>query len=235
MKIQSAIISLGYFAVLLSACNLDSYPQEKKATPQPEYSAPSPTTASRVLPTPEQLQHQRRFINAMSRGPAQAARGCTTNTAQEHDLVRNATPQSLVARKVACNPSLQIPPKEVKRQTPKLVSTGSGFVVSSRSQVLTNAHVVNDCDGVSVQTRDGRINAKHIARDISYDLALIDLPWPTDDIAVFRNGGGVRPGDQVVVVGFPLHGLLSREPNVTIGNVSALAGAPVPARRRWRS
>ena len=112
----------------------------------------------------------------------------------------------------------------MKRQAPKLVSTGSGFVVSSSSQVLTNAHVVNNCTRVSVQTRDGRINAKHIARDISYDLALIDLPWPTDKIAVFRSGRGVRPGDQVVVMGFPLHGVLSREPNVTIGNVSALAG-----------
>ncbi len=39
-----------------------------------------------------------------------------------------------------------------------------------------------------------------------------------------RPGHGVRPGDDIVVVGFPLHGLLTSNPSVTTGNVSALAG-----------
>ncbi len=42
--------------------------------------------------------------------------------------------------------------------------------------------------------------------------------------ATFSQGRGVRPGDDIVVVGFPLHGLLTSDPSVTTGNVSALAG-----------
>jgi hypothetical protein len=43
-------------------------------------------------------------------------------------------------------------------------------------------------------------------------------------VATAREGRGVRPGDGIVVVGFPLHGLLTSDPSVTTGNVSALAG-----------
>ncbi len=43
-------------------------------------------------------------------------------------------------------------------------------------------------------------------------------------VAKFREGRGIRPGDDIVVVGFPLHGLLTSDPSVTTGNVSALAG-----------
>lgn len=40
----------------------------------------------------------------------------------------------------------------------------------------------------------------------------------------FREGCGVRLGEPVVVVGFPLWGLLAASPSVTTGTVSALAG-----------
>jgi S1-C subfamily serine protease len=43
-------------------------------------------------------------------------------------------------------------------------------------------------------------------------------------IARFRQGRGIRPGDDIVVVGYPLRRLLASEMNVTTGNVSALAG-----------
>ena len=43
-------------------------------------------------------------------------------------------------------------------------------------------------------------------------------------IARLRAGRSRRPGDGVVVVGFPLHGLLASEASVTTGAGSALAG-----------
>ena len=43
-------------------------------------------------------------------------------------------------------------------------------------------------------------------------------------MASFRAGPAIRPGDDVVVVGFPLSGLLADQVNVTTGSVSALAG-----------
>ena len=41
---------------------------------------------------------------------------------------------------------------------------------------------------------------------------------------MFRQGRGIRPGADIVVIGYPLRGFVASEPNVTTGNVSALAG-----------
>ena len=101
-----------------------------------------------------------------------------------------------------------------------VVSTGSGFFVSSEGHVLTNAHVVRDC--AAVHAPPG-VAVRVVARDDASDLALLDGP-PSGAVAPFRAGRGIRPGDEVVVVGYPLRGMLASEANVTRGNVSALAG-----------
>jgi S1-C subfamily serine protease len=62
-----------------------------------------------------------------------------------------------------------------------------------------------------------------IALDPDRDLALLRAPKPVDAFAVFRSEKS-RLGENIVVVGFPLTGLLSSEPIVTAGIVSALAG-----------
>ena len=101
-----------------------------------------------------------------------------------------------------------------------VVSTSSGFFVSGEGHVLTNAHVVRGCAAVHVPPG---VAARVVARDDASDLALLDGP-PPRAVASFRAGRGIRPGAEVVVVGYPLHGLLASEENVTRGNVSALAG-----------
>lgn len=101
-----------------------------------------------------------------------------------------------------------------------VVSTGSGFFVSGEGHVLTNAHVVRGCAAVHVPPG---VTARVVARDDASDLALLDGP-PPRAAASFRAGRGIRPGAEVVVVGYPLRGLLASEANVTRGNVSALAG-----------
>jgi len=40
----------------------------------------------------------------------------------------------------------------------------------------------------------------------------------------FRDGRGIRPGEAVLLAGFPLHGLLASEPSVSTGSIAALAG-----------
>ena len=49
--------------------------------------------------------------------------------------------------------------------------------------------------------------------------------------ATFRDGQNIRPGDGVVVVGYPLRGLLASNANVTTGTISALAGVRDDSRR----
>jgi uncharacterized protein len=115
-------------------------------------------------------------------------------------------------------------------QQRRLDLSGSGFVVGEAGQIVTNHHVVAGCAEVRVQAPGEEVtSAVVIARDQINDLALLRAPVRLTP-AVLRDGGGIRPGETVVAVGFPLHGLLASEANVTTGTVSALAGIGNDAR-----
>ncbi|HEX2779509.1 MAG TPA: trypsin-like peptidase domain-containing protein, partial [Gemmatimonadaceae bacterium] len=105
-------------------------------------------------------------------------------------------------------------------------SSGSGFVVSrDRGFVLTNKHVVRGCSVLKVRADGGQPRPATVhALDPDDDLALLELPLPAGPTATFRDDPAVRPGDDIVAVGFPLAGLLADQVNVSTGSVNALAG-----------
>lgn len=107
------------------------------------------------------------------------------------------------------------------------IFTGSGVAIATGGEVLTNAHVVEACQSIKLTFGDGTSEtADLVARDEKNDLALLRIKRKFDParIAVFRDGPPVRPGDSIVVLGYPLSGVLATGPNLTVGNVSALAG-----------
>jgi S1-C subfamily serine protease len=105
-------------------------------------------------------------------------------------------------------------------------SSGSGFVVSrERGYVLTNKHVVRGCGAVKVRIAGGESRPASIhALDRDDDLALLETRLPAGPVVTFRDDPAVRPGDDVVAVGYPLNGLLADQVNVSTGTVNALAG-----------
>jgi uncharacterized protein len=115
--------------------------------------------------------------------------------------------------------------RRAKRQAsgPRLVATGSGFFVTRVGHLLTNNHVVRECAEVRVTEGEKATPTKLVAADPERDLALLQLPHPTG-AAVFRASERLHPGESVIVVGFPLTGLLTSDPIVTTGIISALAG-----------
>jgi S1-C subfamily serine protease len=102
----------------------------------------------------------------------------------------------------------------------ELSSTGTGFFVSPTGQIVTNAHVVNGCKEVRYQQENLTVSAV----DAASDLALLSSNRKSQTFGKIRSGRGPRPGEEVVTVGFPLAGLLSSDPIVTTGIISALAG-----------
>ena len=127
-------------------------------------------------------------------------------------------PPSAVSSGAVTNP---LPPEPVVTR----VSAGSGFLVSRDGMVLTNAHVVEQCRTIIIKPAEGATQiASLAAKDAGNDLALLKTSLRGNDVARFREDRPLRSGDDVVVVGYPLSSLLSREANVTAGVISAMAG-----------
>ena len=101
-------------------------------------------------------------------------------------------------------------------------STGTGVIISSDGEILTNAHVVDGATEIRVrlagetEPREARL----LASDPGNDLALLRMSGDDFDAAVFADPGSIRIGDEVVAIGFALG--LDGDPSVTLGIVSAL-------------
>ena len=97
---------------------------------------------------------------------------------------------------------------------------GSGVLFAEEGLLLTNAHVVDNADQLTVGLADGRrVPGRVIGKDSLTDLAVVRLegngPWPT---APLGNSDRLRVGDWAIAVGNPF-GL---ESTVTLGIVSNL-------------
>jgi serine protease Do len=99
-------------------------------------------------------------------------------------------------------------------------ASGSGFIVSSDGDILTNAHVVEDADRVTVRLLDHRqFTAKVLGTDPTTDVALIHIEATGLTPAALGNSDQARVGEWVLAVGNPLGENLSF--TVTSGIISA--------------
>lgn len=101
-------------------------------------------------------------------------------------------------------------------------ATGTGVVVTSGGEILTNAHVVEGASEVRVRFAGDTepVIAQVLAADSGNDLALLKVNATGLTAAIFAKPGSVRVGDQVVAIGYAL--ALDGGPSVTTGIVSAL-------------
>jgi len=97
-------------------------------------------------------------------------------------------------------------------------ASGSGVIISPDGYIVTNNHVVDKAEKISVTTNDHRIlQAKVIGSDPNTDLALIKVNATNLPIVKLGNSDDVRVGEWVLAVGNPFN-LTS---TVTAGIVSA--------------
>ena len=101
-------------------------------------------------------------------------------------------------------------------------ATGTGVVVTSNGEILTNAHVVDGASEVRVRFAGDTepVDATVLASDVGNDLALLKVNANDLVAATFAKPGSVRVGDEVVAIGYAL--ALDGGPSVTTGIVSAL-------------
>jgi len=139
------------------------------------------------------------------------------------------------------------PPKRTTRKrqpTPKSNTTGSGFFVSKLGHVVTNQHVVNKCNSVTVgDNANKQVIATVLESDKRNDLALLRISnmktasaetkslvaklgltvTPLASEGLFRSDG-VELGEDVVVAGYPFGDLFSNTVKITKGIISAKRG-----------
>ena len=97
-------------------------------------------------------------------------------------------------------------------------SLGSGFVISSDGYILTNAHVVEGADEVTVRLTDKReFKAKTIGTDKRTDVALIKIEASGLPAVKLADTNQLKVGEWVVAIGSPF----GFDNSVTAGIVSA--------------
>jgi Do/DeqQ family serine protease len=110
--------------------------------------------------------------------------------------------------------SQQMPPEQ------QLRGVGSGFILDKSGLVLTNAHVVDKADKVTVRLKDGRtFEGKVQGIDEVTDLAVVKINAGNDlPVAPLGSSSNVQVGDWAIAVGNPL----GFDNTVTLGIVSTL-------------
>ncbi len=101
----------------------------------------------------------------------------------------------------------------------KATSLGSGFILSDGVHVVTNNHVIQDADEITVILHDNtRLNAELVGRDPKTDLAVLKIKPEKKLTGVdFGNSDKSRVGDWIMAIGNPF-GLGG---TVTAGIISA--------------
>jgi S1-C subfamily serine protease len=134
-------------------------------------------------------------------------------------------PKAPVARPVvASTPAPSNPPQPTPAK--KIDKTGTGFVISANGHILTNQHVIDGCVGEIHGNLSGEspIALRVVSTDETNDLALLQGAGASfKDVATIREKA-IHPGDAVVAIGYPFHGLLTSDFTVTTGIVSSLSG-----------
>jgi S1-C subfamily serine protease len=96
--------------------------------------------------------------------------------------------------------------------------TGSGFIINGNGQVITNAHVVQGADKVTVTLKDGRVlQGKVMGLDTVTDVAVVKIEGDKLPTVALGDSEKIKAGEWAIAIGNPL-GL---DNTVTAGIVSA--------------
>ncbi len=97
--------------------------------------------------------------------------------------------------------------------------SGSGVIITEDGYILSNNHVVEGTQTLSVILNDGTEHpAELISRDVFADLAVLKIEGQVPGIAKIGNSDNLKPGETVIAIGSPLGTFRN---SVTVGVISA--------------
>jgi 2-alkenal reductase len=112
------------------------------------------------------------------------------------------------------------PQRSFGGQTVQPEARGSGVIIDAQGHIVTNNHVVEEAQDLSVILQDGtKLPAKLVGTDLFTDLAVIQVERSGLPIAALGDSDALRPGERVIAIGSALGDFRN---TVTTGVVSAL-------------
>ncbi|MFJ4339316.1 S1C family serine protease [Streptomyces sp. NPDC088915] len=200
----------------------------------PPPTGPAPTATVSPVPAPGPRRRAKRGVGLMAAvAIAAAAIGGGTATLVQQLAADGATTASASAPVAGTNVAARgtgtvagvaaaVSPSivEISAASNSGKSTGSGVIITSDGEIVTNNHVVSGASEITVQLNDGKTYpAEVVGTDPDKDLALVKLKGASGlKAASLGNSKDVKVGDEVVAIGSP-EGLTG---TVTSGIVSAL-------------
>ena len=139
----------------------------------------------------------------------------SSNSSDNYDTVDGMAGEDIYKK---VNPSVV----SVISTTSEGTGSGSGVIMSKDGYIITNNHVVDGAQSVSVQLSDGTsLDAKIIGTDEQTDLAVIKVT-PTSDLtaAEFGDSDELEPGEYAYAIGSP--GGVQFANTITGGRISAI-------------
>src|SRR5215470_13584541 len=107
-----------------------------------------------------------------------------------------------------------------RRETRQIHEVGSGVVYdASQGLIITNHHVIDHADDITVMFTDGRIlKARRLGSDPDFDVAIIKVQADNLPSIPFGDSSLLQVGDIVLAIGYPMN----MEQSVTSGIVGGL-------------
>jgi len=102
-------------------------------------------------------------------------------------------------------------------------ASGTGFFITNDGYLVTNFHVIEDAENLTVKTRKGVAPATLVKVDRTNDLALLKVSGSFNALSISA-GAEARLGQPVFTIGFPNPDMQGLEPKLTRGEISSLAG-----------
>jgi len=207
-----------FFTVAMAALLLGAFLTREAQRPEVAL-ARSPeaveTPPARTTSAPVTLDTFKDVARRQTQGVVNINTAKTANRSRSRDSFRDFFGDDMMDR--FFGPSDRSAPGAPQRETQR--SLGSGFVVDKEGHILTNRHVVEDADQISVTLSNGkRYDAKLVGRDARTDIALLKVE-PKEPLTVLELGNSdeVEVGEWVMAIGNPF-GLGGN--SVTVGVVS---------------
>ncbi|AHJ31652.1 trypsin-like peptidase domain-containing protein [Nodularia spumigena CS-584] len=202
----------GLAVVSLSGCSLlpAKTPESQRNDPQSQVKTQNPNERRSALSTPAIISssgENPNFVVAVVQNVGDA-------------VVRIDASRIVQSRGVPTDPFLRRYFGNSQSSQPPQIErgSGSGFIINSSGQILTNSHVVDGADAVTVTLKDGRtFDGRVLGEDPVTDVALIEIEANNLPVLPLGDSDVLQPGEAVIAIGNPL-GLNN---TVTSGIISA--------------